>query len=340
MRYYRTGLDFQQTFQSSSSCLNANWTDSALNIGGGYQWGDVYAEAQAHNVIVVGGGAPSIGAIGGWLQEVGYGPATHQYGIGADQVLEAEVASADGSIITANACQNTDIYTAIRGGGPSTYGVVLSATSKAYPNVGAAGQKLSFDLPPTNSSAFMDVLGVLYASFPDLIDAGYSVYGHWSVSSASLVGSGPAGYSHNAYMLNKTVAEAQAAFAPVQQKLATLGLNITLTWGSYDDYWSLTHNVSGGDDPGFPIGVIYSRVLDKKALQGNTTGLRQTLDILAGAPEDFTPPRHRVHVRWQGFRGFQRSITLAPIQPGTHRTAYSSYSAVGRRMLMTHSFRL
>lgn len=289
MRHYRTGLDFQETFQSSSSCLNTNWTGSALRIGGGYQWSDVYAEAEAHDVIVVGGGAPSIGAIGGWMQGGGYGPATHEYGIGADQVLEAEVALADGSVVTADPCHNADIYTAIRGGGPSTYGVVLSATFKAYPNVGAAGQKLSFELPPANSSAFMDVLVALYASFPELIDAGYSIYGHWSVSTASLVGSGPASYSHNAYMLNKSVAEAKAVYAPVHQKLATLGLNITLEWASYDDYWSLFRSVSGGDDPGFPIGVIYSRFLDQRALQDNTTALRQTLEILAGAPEDFTP---------------------------------------------------
>ncbi|KAG6358479.1 hypothetical protein INS49_014363 [Diaporthe citri] len=95
MRYYRTGLD----------CLNANWTGSALRIGGGYQWSDVYAEAQAHNAIVVGGGAPSIGAIGGWLQGGGYGPATHQYGIGADQVLEAEVVR-----ITTTAICGTDLH--------------------------------------------------------------------------------------------------------------------------------------------------------------------------------------------------------------------------------------
>ncbi|KAK1515972.1 uncharacterized protein CCOS01_13170 [Colletotrichum costaricense] len=287
MRYYRTGLDFQQTFQSS--CSEAlNWKGSALKIGGGYQWSDVYAVAAANNVIVVGGGAPSIGAIGGWLQGGGYGPATHQYGIGADQLLEAEVALADGSIVIANTCQNSDVWSAIRGGGPSTYGVVLSATFKAYPNVGAVGQKLSFDIPSTNSSAFMNAMAVLYSSLPDLIEEGFTVFGHWGISNVSLIGSAPPGYFHNAYMINRTVEEAQAVFSPVQQKLAAFGLNITQRWASYDDYWALFNNVSGGDNPGFPIGVIYSRFMDKTAMQDNPSDLLQTLDTLAGAPGDST----------------------------------------------------
>lgn len=84
-----------------------------MKIGGGYQWSDVYAKARENNVVVVGGGAPSIVAIGGWMQGGGMGPASHHFGIGADQVLEAEVALPDGRIVTVDACRNSDIYTAI-----------------------------------------------------------------------------------------------------------------------------------------------------------------------------------------------------------------------------------
>jgi FAD/FMN-containing dehydrogenase len=258
-----------------------------MRIGGGYQWSDVYAVARANNVIVVGGGAPSIGAIGGWLQGRGYGPAAQQHGIGADQVLEAEVALANGSVITANACQNIDIYTAIRGGGPSEYGVVLSATFKTYAMATAAHQRLSFAYSPSTRSKFLDAIAVLYSSAPDLLDAGFTMSGFWSLANSSLVGSAPSGYFHNAYAMNKTVAEGQAKFAPLLERLTNLGINVTQSWTSYDNFWKLFNNVSGGDDPGFPVGAIASRFFDRKALQNNTS-LREMLDVLAGPPDDIT----------------------------------------------------
>ncbi|KAH8588745.1 hypothetical protein B0O99DRAFT_664867 [Bisporella sp. PMI_857] len=272
MRYYRTGINFQDTFESISGCMGADWTGSALKIG-----------KQCHRG---GGGAASIGAIGGWLQGGGYGPASHQYGIGADQLLEAEVVLADGSIAIANACQNTDVYTGIRGGGPSTYGVVLSATFKTYPMVGAVAHKLSLAYSQSNRSTFLDAITTLYSSYPDLIDAGYALGGFWGQSNRSLVGPAAPGYFHTAYMINRTVSEAQAVFYPVQQKLATLGLSVSVTWSSYDDYWSFFEATSGGDDPGFPLGVVYSRFLDRKSLKDNTTGLRQMIEVVAGAPDD------------------------------------------------------
>lgn len=71
--------------------------------------------------MVVGGGSPTVSSTGGWMQGGGHGPASHTFGLGADQVLEAEVVLANGTLDTANACQNQDLYTAIRGGGAGTY---------------------------------------------------------------------------------------------------------------------------------------------------------------------------------------------------------------------------
>ncbi|KAF2785806.1 FAD-binding domain-containing protein [Melanomma pulvis-pyrius CBS 109.77] len=226
MRYHRTGIDFQETYKSCSGCVDPRWTGgSAIRIGGGYQWSDVFAVAKANNVIIVGGGAPSIGANGGWSQGGGYGAAAQQHGIGADQLLEAEVALADGSVITANACQNIDIYTAIRGGGPSTYGVVLSAIFKTHPMCTAVQQRFSIPYTASTRSKFLDAVAVVYSSAPDLLDAGFTLSGFWSQANASLVGSAPSGYSINTYAMNKTVAEGQADFAPVLEKLSTLGFN-------------------------------------------------------------------------------------------------------------------
>ena len=58
IRYLRNGIDFQQEYQPSVHCTGSGWTGSAFTIGGGYTWEDVYPEAAARNVVVVGGGTP------------------------------------------------------------------------------------------------------------------------------------------------------------------------------------------------------------------------------------------------------------------------------------------
>ena len=56
-----------------------------------------------------------------------------KYGLAADQVLELEVVLANGTVVTANACQHPALFWALRGGGGSTYGIVTSMTSRIYP---------------------------------------------------------------------------------------------------------------------------------------------------------------------------------------------------------------
>lgn len=58
IRYLRTGIKFQETYQQSVACSKSSWKGSAFGIGGGYTWEDVYSEAASRNVIVVGGGTP------------------------------------------------------------------------------------------------------------------------------------------------------------------------------------------------------------------------------------------------------------------------------------------
>ena len=58
IRYLRNGITFQQEYQPPGQCAGSGWTGSAFTIGGGYTWEDVYPEAAARNVVVVGGGTP------------------------------------------------------------------------------------------------------------------------------------------------------------------------------------------------------------------------------------------------------------------------------------------
>ncbi|KAI9147170.1 FAD-linked oxidoreductase hmp9 [Paramyrothecium foliicola] len=238
------------------------------------------AKTKQHNVVVVTGGALSIGAIGVWVQGGGIGPSTHHWGIGSNQLVAAEVVLADGSVVTANACHHTEVYSALRGGGGSTYAVVLSATVKAHPNVPRAVKRtLSFPFTPANRSL------------------GYAVFGFYSVANASLTGNGRVGYHHRGYVMNKTMEEAKTAIALIEAKLKALGLNFTLTWDANDDF-------------------AHSRLLDKEALESRPEQLRKVIYTSIGGPKggaqnaiecmaagqiwkDAADPHSSVHPAWR-----------------------------------------
>ena len=57
----------------------------------------------------------------------------------ADNALAFEVVTADGELVTADLTHNSDLFWALKGGGPGAFGVVISATLKAFPEVSSVG---------------------------------------------------------------------------------------------------------------------------------------------------------------------------------------------------------
>jgi FAD/FMN-containing dehydrogenase len=74
----------------------------------------MYASARSRGVNLVGGYTGTV-SIGGYLANGGHGQLSAKYGLGADMVLEIDLVTAAGEIITANECQNQDIFWAMRG---------------------------------------------------------------------------------------------------------------------------------------------------------------------------------------------------------------------------------
>jgi len=104
----------------------------AVTVASGHIWGEVYDGAKARRVSVVGGYSSTVG-VGGFTANGGHGKMSAKYGYAADMVLEIELVNAAGEYITANECQNQEYFWAMRGGGGSTYGVVLTYTYQAVP---------------------------------------------------------------------------------------------------------------------------------------------------------------------------------------------------------------
>lgn len=87
----------------------------------------VYKFASDNGKVITLGTVGSVGVGGGYAQGGGHSPLGSTYGMGVDNVLEYRVVVSDGSgarLVTANGCQNQDLYSALRGGGGGSWGVV------------------------------------------------------------------------------------------------------------------------------------------------------------------------------------------------------------------------
>jgi hypothetical protein len=102
-----------------------------VTFGGGCLWRDV-DDALAPHKLATPGGTVSHTGVGGLILHGGFGNLTGLHGLTIDCLISCEVVLADGRIVTASEKENADLFWALRGAG-SSFGVVTSFTSKAFP---------------------------------------------------------------------------------------------------------------------------------------------------------------------------------------------------------------
>ncbi|EFJ32126.1 hypothetical protein SELMODRAFT_440012 [Selaginella moellendorffii] len=248
---------------------------AAVTAQPGVTWKSLYDFLDPRGRVAVGPMASSLSAAGGFVQGGGHGPLSRTFGYAVDNTLELKVVTADGRVRVANQCQNPELFWALKGGGGGTFGVVVSATYRTFPELKLGYLHTLFIAASSSPSSHRDLVAKFVEVTPAMDEArlaGY-FYIYTSLVIISFV------------LPNGTVAEAQAAFAPLvsyvdkNPELSVVNNTVTshdtfVQW--HDGVLCAVNPVLCTDATG-TSGLFATRFMPKKIFQESPAVLTDTL---------------------------------------------------------------
>jgi FAD/FMN-containing dehydrogenase len=113
------------------NAVSVDVSAATATVGGGATWGVVDSATQAHGLATTGGRVSTTGVAGLTLGG-GSGWTERKWGLAADSLLEVKLVTADGSLVTANEHENTELFWALHGGG-GNFGIAVEFTFQLKP---------------------------------------------------------------------------------------------------------------------------------------------------------------------------------------------------------------
>lgn len=198
-----------------------DWSDGqyagkAVKVGAGAEGFEVLEKAKASGLVVVSGECPTVGIAGGYTQSGGHSPLSTAFGLSADNTLEFEVVTANGKFVraTPSSPEYADLFWALSGAGAGNYGVVVSVTLRAHPDVTTSGASFTIAKPGLDYSAVLDTW---HSVLPQIIDSGTQIT-YLATKNYTTI--------HSVTGYNKTQADIQLALKPFITKMADLGVSL------------------------------------------------------------------------------------------------------------------
>jgi FAD/FMN-containing dehydrogenase len=140
---------------------------AAISLGAGVRWLEAYQALQPSGRYVQGGGCTSVG-VAGFTLGGGFGSFSRRFGTAAGNLIEAEVVTATGETLVANANVHPDLFWALRGGGFGL-AIVTRLTMRTHhppPTLGAVAGTVKAN----DANAYKRLIRRLVDLFPSLCD--------------------------------------------------------------------------------------------------------------------------------------------------------------------------
>ncbi|RDA95299.1 hypothetical protein CP533_3434 [Ophiocordyceps camponoti-saundersi (nom. inval.)] len=320
------------------------FSGTAVTVGAGTLTMDIYRALDRHKLTFIGAMGPTVG-IAGFLSSGGHSNLSGKYGLGADNILEMEVVTPKGEVLTVNEDGHRDLFWALRGGGGSTFGVVTQITLRTYPSPKILGIHWVAGIAAHDSHA-SDLAPHVMSKLPDAVDAGLLGYNAiidntqnpFPVPGQDISGQNISGiFGVNAVMDTNDAAEAYRVLKPVADAVQAKWRGRAKLWLTTTPYPSYMAYVNGvySPRPGGYGWYEVSRILDRKTMSGNVEGLAHALQAvksnrgntfamtLAGkGVQEFSPPGggNSVNPGWRAAYALAiSSLTFKPFDPKTEK---------------------
>lgn len=180
----------------------------------------------------------TVGIAGGYTAGGGNGPLINKHGMAADQVLSMEIVLPDGTFVSADESNNSDLFFALRGGGGGTWGVVTSMVVRAYETETITALTYSFGsgLDEETFWSGIDAFWGYFNTWPD--------YGIWSYFTISCTDTVDCSMSMNPQLgIGMTQAELETYTEPFIANLTALSINVNTTYTEYSSYLDMFDGV-------------------------------------------------------------------------------------------------